>query len=180
MEPRHSASAKRPDDAPREHLFGRFLQSCRACAGRRRSYDRGFCGLQPFSGVVLGVLPSLEHGCRWLSEDRNAPRERAPRLRRRPSASALLFGAVTAWKRVYQGLFISCIAPSSPAFWTGARCLWIQCNIAGCDARRPRKTSAFPPVEVVDCLPARGPWMAFSTASQGAPTGSDMRIWMRE
>ncbi len=53
---------------------------------------------------------------------------------------------------------------ASVALATPSR-LWIKCVIAGCDASRPRKPSAFPAVDVVDCLPSRGPWMAFSTAS---------------
>jgi len=41
--------------------------------------------------------------------------------------------------------------------------LWINCRSAGCDERGPWKPSAFPPVDFVDCVPAREPWMAFST-----------------
>jgi len=51
--------------------------------------------------------------------------------------------------------------------------LWIKCRIAGCDARRLWKTSAFPPVDFVDCIQTRGHgWLFPQPARHAEPPRS--------
>ena len=49
--------------------------------------------------------------------------------------------------------------------------LWGQCSIAGCDARRPWKISAFSPVDFVDCIQTRGHGWLFPQPARAAATG---------
>jgi len=52
--------------------------------------------------------------------------------------------------------------------------LWIKCRIAGCDARRPWKTSAFPPGDRVDCFSSEVHGGLFSRAAKKPHQG-----WLR-